>query len=269
MDYEVNTAKRNLSASLTIEMATPHVALVTIDRPESRNAINADVTEGMRQALHETENSSQIWAVVLTGRGNQAFCAGADLKQVAAGKIDSLYTLTGGFTAFVQAQRAKPWIAAVNGAAVAGGFEIALACDMIVASRDARFGLPEVQRGLLAAAGGVYRLIRTLPRQRALELIATGSMIDAEMLEAYGVINRLTQSGDAVNGAINLALQICNAAPLAVRESLRIARRAFDLSDAELAKLSLEAQDRLKTTDDFREGPMAFLEKRLPRWQGH
>jgi enoyl-CoA hydratase/carnithine racemase len=245
------------------------VALVTIDRAESRNAVNANVTEGLRRALCETENSPEIWTVILTGRGSQAFCAGADLREVVAGKIDALYTLTGGFAAFVEARRAKPWIAAVNGAAVAGSFEIALACNMIVASRGAKCGLPEVRRRLLAAAGGVYRLIRALPRQRALELIATGSMIDAEMLETYGVVNRLTESGGAVSDSIELALQICNAAPLAVRESLGIARQAFDLSDADLARLRLEAQDRLKTTEDFREGPLAFPEKRPAQWKAH
>jgi enoyl-CoA hydratase/carnithine racemase len=231
----VTIAKRNFTAYLTIEIAVPHVALVTIDRPDSRNAIDAEVTEGMRQALYETENSPQIWASVLTGSGNHAFCAGADLKEVAAGKIDALNTLTGGFAAFVHAQRSKPWSAAVNGAAV---------------------------------AGGAYRLIRTLPRQLALELIVTGATIDAAKLETYGVVNRLTERGEAVGEAINLAVQICNSAPLAVRESLAIAKRALDRSDAELSKLSLEAQDRLKMTEDFREGPLAFLEKRPARWKG-
>jgi enoyl-CoA hydratase/carnithine racemase len=262
-------AKRNLTGPLTIEMPVPHVALVTIDRPEARNSINAEVTEGLRLALCETEDSPEIWAVILTGSGTKAFCAGADLKEISAGKIDGLNTVSGGFAAFVHAQRTKPWIAAVNGPAVAGGFEIALACDMIVASKDVTFGLPEVRRGLLAAAGGVYRLVRMLPRQLAWELIATGSTIDAEKLATYGVINRLTPSGGAVGEAVKLALIVCENAPLAVRESLAIARRAFDLSDADLAKLSSEAQDRLKITEDFREGPIAFLEKRAPRWTGH
>jgi enoyl-CoA hydratase/carnithine racemase len=261
-------ANRNLSGPLTIEMLVPHVALVTISRPEARNAISAEVTERMSLALRETEASPTIWAVILTGTGTKAFCAGADLKEVSLGKINTLNTASGGFAAFVHAQRTKPWIAAVDGPAVAGGFEIALACDMIVASRDATFGLPEVRRGLLAAAGGVYRLVRMLPRQLALELIATGGTIDAERLATYGVVNRLSASGGAVNEALKLALSICENAPLAVRESLAIARRALDLSDADLAKLSLEAQGRLEMTEDFREGPMAFLEKRAPQWSG-
>jgi enoyl-CoA hydratase/carnithine racemase len=265
---EVMNVRRHLTGPLTIETLAPHIALVTIDRPDARNAVNAEVTEGMRLALSETEAAPSIWAVILTGSGTKAFCAGADLKEVSAGKINTLNTASGGFAAFVNAQRTKPWIAAIDGPAVAGGFEIALACDMIVASRDARFGLPEVRRGLLAAAGGVYRLVRMLPRQLALELIATGGTIDAESLEAHGVVNRLAPGGSAVSEALKLALSICENAPLAVRESLAIARRALDLSDADLARLSLEAQARLETTEDFREGPIAFLEKRAPRWSG-
>jgi enoyl-CoA hydratase/carnithine racemase len=264
-----DNCRRNLAGPLTIETLVPHVALVTIDRPQARNAINAEVTEGMRLALCETEASPAIWVVILTGSGTKAFCAGADLKEVSEGKINTLNTASGGFAAFVHAQRTKPWIAAVNGPAVAGGFEIALACDMIVASSDAKFGLPEVRRGLLAAAGGVYRLVRTLPRQLALELITCGSAIGADRLATYGVINRITPNGGAVSEALKLALLICENAPLAVRESVVIARRAFDLSDAELAKLSIEAQCRLEMTDDFREGPLAFLNKRAPQWTGH
>lgn len=258
----------HLSEAVVLEHVAPHLVLVTIDRAAARNAVNIAVTEGLTKAVLATESATDIWAVVLTGTGTQAFCAGADLKAVAAGGLDRLITAAGGFAGFVHAKRTKPWIAAVNGVAVAGGFEIAMACDMIVAAEDAGFGLPEVKRGLIAAAGGLYRLPRMLPKQLAIELIATGGMIPAARLFGLGLVNHLTASGRAVEAAVRLGAEICANAPLAVRESLAIARQALDCTDSELRVLSDEAQSRVMATDDFKEGPRAFIEKRPPSWSG-
>jgi enoyl-CoA hydratase len=244
------------------------VALVTIDRPEARNAIDARVAQGLEQAIATTEGDLEVWAVVLTGAGGKAFCAGADLKEVSRGNFRSLSTAAGGFAGFVQAKRSKPWIAAVEGVALAGGCEIALACDLIVASDDASFGLPEVTRGLIAAAGGVYRLPRAVPRVIAIEAIITGERLSAARALEWGLVNHVVAAGSVVERALALAGRICENAPLAVRESLAIAKRAADLDDAALQALSNEAQARLATTADFAEGPLAFIEKRAPRWQG-
>jgi enoyl-CoA hydratase len=253
---------------VTLEMPAPHVALVTLCRPESRNAVNAAVAVELENIVRSTEADPAVWAVVLTGAGGKAFSSGADLKEVAAGRLETLWTPDSGFAGFVRAVRAKPWIAAVNGLALAGGFEIALACDMIVASEDAAFGLPEVTRGMIAAAGGLYRLPRALPRAIALELIATGERLTAERAAALGLINRVVPKERTLPTALELAAAIARNAPLAVRESLMIARQAADLDDATLGRLSAEGQTRLMLSEDFREGPRAFVEKRPPRWVG-
>lgn len=250
------------------ERIAPHIELLTLNRPAARNAINARLTRQLATLVLETEADEEIWAVVLTGAGGTAFSAGADLKEVSQGGMTRLYTPEGGFAGFVTAPRTKPWIAAVDGFALAGGFEIALACDLCVASERSTFGLPEVSRGLMAAAGGVYRLARAVPRALALEWIATAATMDAKRARELGLVNRLTAPGEAVRVAIEVAQAICANAPLAVRESLIIARQALDQDDATLMRLSVEAQARLSTTADFAEGPRAFLERRKPRWAG-
>ena len=253
---------------VTIGRPQPYVALVTLNRPEVRNAVNRSVAVALDHIVEELERDTEVRCVILTGAGSQAFCAGADLKEIAGGRLHSLFSGRGGFAGFVMAPRTKPWIAAVNGFALAGGFEIALACDMIVAADDAVFGLPEVTRGLIASAGGVARLPRRLPRALALELIATGSRIDAHRAATFGLVNHVVPKSEVVAFAIGLATTIAGNAPLAVCESLRIARQANDLDDTALARLSAEGQDRVMQTEDFQEGPRAFLEKRAPRWVG-
>lgn len=252
--------------SVRLERPSTHVALVTINRPAARNAVNLEVCEGIAAALAETESDSDIWISVLTGAGDHAFCAGADLRQVADGGMSALVRSDNGFGGFVHAIRAKPWIAAVQGAAVAGGFEIALACDLIVASERATFGLPEVKRGIIAAAGGLYRLPRVIPRHIANELIVTGTAISARRAYDLGIVNRLAEAGSAIDAAIQLANEVCANAPLAVRESLAISRRCFDATDAQLRSASDQALDRIMDSDDYREGPLAFLERRPPHW---
>lgn len=254
--------------AVTLEKRADHTALVTINRPEARNAINGAVAQGLDAIVKQTERDADVWTVVLTGAGGKVFSAGADLKEVSKGNVTTLWTEAGGFGGFVHARRTKPWIAAVEGLAVAGGCELALACDLIVASAGGAFGLPEVMRGLAAAAGGLYRLPRALPKAVALDMILTGERLSTERAAEFGMVNRLVPAGQAVEKALELARTINQNAPLAVRESLAIARLAYDRQDAELRRLSDEAQARLQNTQDFYEGATAFVEKRPAVWKG-
>jgi len=260
MDDELNQVVR-------VEPLDEHVVLVTIDRPRARNAIDAAVTAALGQAVLDIEADENIWVAILTGAG-EGFCAGADLKAVARGDGPLLSTREGGFAGFTGGKRNKVWIAAVEGHALAGGFEIALACDFIVAGETATFGLPEARRGLLAAAGGAYRLPRRLPRAIAMEMIATGDMMSAQRAASFGLINHVAAAGGAVARARELAQAIAASAPLAVREGLALARETQDLTEDELARLSRQANKRIIASEDFQEGPRAFIEKRAPRWTG-
>lgn len=253
---------------LLFEKRDDHIGIVTLNRPEARNAVNGDVAEALENLVERTEADSDLRVLVLTGAGGKVFSAGADLKEVSAGNIHKLIRKDTGFAGFVHAKRSKPWIAAVEGLALAGGCELALACDMIVASEGGGFGLPEVTRGLAASAGGLYRLPRALPRAIAMELIATADRLSSERAAELGMVNRLAPPNQALEEAIAMAQKIAANAPLAVRESLIIARSAFDLDDEALRRLSEAAQARLSKTDDFREGPLAFIEKRAPVWKG-
>jgi enoyl-CoA hydratase len=250
------------------ERAGDHVVIVTINRPDARNAVNAAVANGIEDALKTTEANPDIWAVVLTGAGDKAFCAGADLKAISAGEGAALNTKDGGFGGLTQAKRKKLWIAAVNGAALAGGCELVLSCDLVVAEEHATFGLPEVKRGLVALAGGVFRLPRALPKAIAIEMIATGGAISAERAERFGLVNRITPAGGARAAAIAFAEEICANAPLCVQESLALARQGYDFDEDTLWRLSGEAGRRIFKSEDFKEGPRAFIEKRAPQWKG-
>lgn len=254
--------------AVLFETIAPHVALVTLNRPEARNAVNGDVAQGLDAAVARVEDDPDIWLAILTGAGPHAFCAGADLKEVAAGRGAALYTERGGFGGFVRAARTKPWIAAAQGHALAGGLELLLACDMAVAAEGATLGLPEVKRSLVAAAGGVFRLPRYLPRAVAFEMIATGEPIIATRAAALGLINAAVPADAVMVAALALAARITVNAPIAVRESLAIARRALELDDAALWELSGAASQGIRHTEDFQEGPRAFIEKRAPRWVG-
>ena len=251
-----------------VQRLADHIALVTLNRPQARNAVNGAVAQALQAAVDETEADPGVWVVVLTGAGPDVFCAGADLKEVSAGRSALLRTERSGFAGFVYGARSKPWIAAVNGKALAGGCEIALACDLIVASDHAAFGLPEVLRGLMAAAGGVFRLPRALPPKIAIELILTAGQIDAQRALAFGLVNAVVPRAQLISEAQALAQRICKNAPVAVRESLRIARRANDLTEQELRAMVDEAMPRLTASADYKEGPLAFIEKREPRWTG-
>ncbi len=244
-----------------------HVALLTINRPEARNAVNGDVAMGMEAAIDRLESDDEAWVGILTGAG-PVFSAGADLKAINSGQAASLTTDRGGFAGIVTRDRTKPIIAAVDGPALAGGTEIVLSCDLIVASTEARFGVPEVKRSLVAAAGGLFRLGQVLPRNVATELVITGDPISAERAHHFGMVNELCEPGTAVDSARALAARIAVNAPLAVRESLSVMKAAAGVDDMTGIRLSGEALMRLFSTDDFMEGPLAFIEKRDPVWKG-
>ena len=254
--------------AVLLERLPDHVMKVTINRPAARNAVNGEVAAGLQAAIDQTDADDDIWVVILTGAGSEAFCAGADLKALSEGRGSALGTERGGFAGFVHAPRSKPWIAAVNGPALAGGCEIVLACDLVVAVPGARFGLPEVKRGLVASAGGLYRLPRALPSAVAHEMILTGEPISAERAHQLGMVNGLAAPDQLMAQAQALAARITANAPVAVRASLGVARRAMDLTDAELRTLSAQAQAQVMASEDFKEGPRAFIEKRAPRWTG-
>ncbi len=244
-----------------------HVGVLTIRRPQARNAVNAEVATMMEAGLDRLESEPEAWAGIVTGEG-PVFCAGADLKELASGQWRGLMTERGGFAGLVRRQRTKPLIAAVDGPALAGGCEIVLACDMVVASRAASFGLSEVKRSLVAAGGGLFRLPRALPPAVAMELALTGDRLSAERAHSLGMINDLVEPGLALDAALELAERVCANAPLAVQESRSIVAASTADRDEELWRMTDEAMARIGRTEDFVEGPRAFIEKRPPVWKG-
>jgi enoyl-CoA hydratase len=243
------------------------VAVITLDRPEARNAVNGEVASGIEAALDRLEADDECWIGVVAGNG-PVFSAGADLRAVSAGKAASLSTERGGFAGIVLRERTKPLIAAVEGPALAGGFEIVLSCDLVVAATSASFGLPEVKRSLVAASGGLFRLPRAIPRTVAMELVLTGDPMDATRAAALGLVNELVEPGSALDAALALADRISANAPIAVRESRRALLEGVGADDEEAWRASRRAMATVMATEDFAEGPKAFVEKRPPRWQG-
>ena len=243
------------------------IGLIRINRPEARNAVNSAVASGMEAAIDKLESDPDTWVGVVTGEG-PVFSAGADLKAIAAGEGSSLSTPGGGFAGITRKARTKPLIAAVDGPALAGGCEIALSCDLIVASTAATFGLPEVKRSLVAAAGGLFRLPRALPPKIAMEIVLTGDPIPAERAYEFGLVNEVVEEGEALNAAMAMAERICANAPVAVRLSREIVLAADVADDDSLWKMSARAMRSVMETEDFNEGPRAFIEKRPPNWSG-
>jgi len=243
------------------------IAVLKINRPEKKNAVNGDVARGMEEAIDKLEADPEVWLAVLTGEGN-VFSAGADLKAINEGKAGDLQTERGGFAGIVSRKRTKPLIAAVDGPALAGGTEIVLSCDMVVASTAARFGIPAVKRSLVAGAGGLFRLPRLLPRNIALELGLTGDPISAERAYHFGLVNELCEPGQALDTALALAERVAANAPIAVRETLRLMLELPGVDDETAFRESGRAMMGLADTEDFWEGPKAFLEKRDPVWKG-
>jgi enoyl-CoA hydratase len=243
------------------------IAIITIDRPEAKNAVNAEVASAIEAAIDELEGDDELWVGIIASSGD-VFCAGADLKAISAGQAGGLQTERGGFAGFVRRERTKPVIAAVDGPALAGGCEIVLACDLVVASERSRFGVPEVKRSLVAAAGGLFRLPRAMPRNIAMEAVLTGDPIPADKAYQHGLVNELVPAGEALAAAVVLAERICANAPLAVRASREVVMQAYTATDDDLWRMSGAAMGKLVATEDFGEGPRAFIEKRAPVWKG-
>lgn len=243
------------------------LAILTLNRPEARNAVNGDVASGMEAALDDYEADDGLWAAILTANG-PAFCAGADLKEIASGNFHKLSTKKGGFAGLVQRERNKPLIAAITGSALAGGTEVALACDMIVCAEDTVFGLPEVKRSLVAAAGGLFRLPRAIGMAPALEVVMTGDPLPAQRAYQLGMVNQVVPADQVMDAARALADRVMANAPLAVQSSRRVAVRAFRDEDEDLWKASGSEFGKITETEDYLEGPKAFIEKRAPTWKG-
>jgi enoyl-CoA hydratase len=243
-----------------------HLALVTLNRPEARNAISPEVSQTMAGILDEIEADATLRAVVLTGKG-EVFSAGADLKVVASGRANDIASGKGGFAGIATRDFPKPIIAAVNGPALAGGFEIVLSCDLVVAADTARFGIPEAKRGLMAAAGGLIRLPKRVPLAIALELAMTGDPIDAERALQLGLVNRVVPAARVVDEAIALADRIGENSPIAVRNSRQLVKEAAELSEAEGWKRTIELMMPVFQSGDAVEGATAFAEKRAPVWK--
>jgi enoyl-CoA hydratase len=251
VDYEVNG----------------HYAVLTINRPEARNAVNGAVASGIEEGIDKLEADDDLWVGILTGVP-PVFCAGADLKEINSGNAAALQTKRGGFGGIAQRERTKPIIAAVDGPALAGGTEIVLSCDLVVASRSATFGIPEVKRSLVAAAGGLFRLPRKIPFNVAMECALTGDPISAERAYDFGLVNVLCDDGEALEKATELADRVCANAPVAVRATRKILLQATMADDSVGWRMSIEGMGEAMKSEDFSEGLTAFIEKRPPAWKG-
>ena len=248
------------------------VAIITLNRPEARNAVNGDVASGLEAAIDKLEADSNVWIGVLAantaGQERPVFCAGADLKAINSGQAAGLNTERGGFGGFVYRDRKKPVIAAVDGLATAGGCELVLACDMLVASTRSAFGLAEATRNLIAGAGWLFRLPRAIGRAAAMEAILTGEPFSAQRAYELGMVNKLVEPNASLDAAIDLALRVGKAAPLAVWASRKIVLASETESDQNLIDMTNKEFAAVLASEDTKEGLTAFIEKRPPNWQG-
>jgi enoyl-CoA hydratase len=242
-----------------------NVAVITIDRPKARNAVNGAVATGIAAAVDEFDARKDVSVLVLTGAGG-TFCAGMDLKGFLTG--DSPVAEGRGFGGITERPPAKPIIAAIEGYALAGGFELALSCDLIVASSEAKFGLPEVKRGLVAGAGGLLRLQHRIPYHAAMELALSGDHYPASRLAEFGLVNRVTEPGEALAGAKELAARIAENAPLALAATKRVIVESEDWDSTERFAKQGEIISPVFGSKDALEGAAAFAEKRRPEWSG-
>lgn len=249
---------------VTVEIARG-IAVITIDRPEARNAIDRETALAVESAVKRINVDADIRCAVITGAGGN-FCAGMDLKAFLRGEVVRLPDT--GFAGMTQGMLEKPFIAAVEGYALAGGFEIMLACDMVVASESAKFGLTEVKRGLVANAGGLVRLPRQMPIKLATEFVLTGEIYPAERLAAAGLVNRIVPEGEALSAALELAQTIAANGPMAVAVSRRVLSESLEWSENEMFERQFAITAPVFASDDAREGAAAFAEKRAPVWTG-
>jgi enoyl-CoA hydratase len=251
--------------------SSDRIAVITLDRPEARNAVDRAVALGLEAAVDRLEDDDDTWVGVLCAntadQERPVFCAGADLKVISeTGDADALDTARGGFAGFVYRERTKPIVVAVDGLATAGGLEIVLAADVVVATTRSAFGLAEVKRNLIAGAGGLFRLPRAIGRAQAMDSILTGEPIDAHRAFDLGLVSRLVEPGAAFDEALRLARQIVSAGPLAVRASRRVVLAAAHHDDEALKLLSKKLLDEVLASKDAKEGLVAFIEKRPPQW---
>ena len=244
------------------------VELLRLNRPAARNAIDGPTSIALGRALEELASDDDVWVVVLTGTGDKAFSAGMDLKAFVSGQAGDIMSAEHGFANIARRKFPKPIIAAVNGVALAGGCEIVLSCDLVVAAEHAAFGIPEVKRGLVAAGGGLLRLHRRIPYSIALELALTGDTISAQRAAELGFVNRVVPADQVVAEALALAEKICANAPLAVRTSKEIMQRSVGLSEDECWEMNTTLIGPVFTSADAMEGATAFAEKRPPVWKG-
>ncbi|AOD21143.1 crotonase/enoyl-CoA hydratase family protein [Rhodococcus pyridinivorans] len=241
------------------------VAVFTLNRPEAKNAVNLEVSEALAAAIDEFEARPDLTIGILTGAGG-TFCAGMDLKAFARGERPSIPGR--GFGGLTEAPPSKPLIAAVEGWALAGGCELALSADLIVASREAKFGIPEVKRGLAAAAGGLLRLPKILPYPLAMELAITGDPLTAEVAHQHGLVNRVTEPGEALTVAKELAARVAANGPLAVKATKQVVAMAANYTDPDAFVAQRKFIDPVFASADAKEGARAFAEKRAPVWKG-
>jgi enoyl-CoA hydratase len=259
-------------ADIVTYEARDRIALITLNRPEARNAVNGDVAAGLEAAVDAMEADDDIWVGILQanteGQERPVFCAGADLKAINDGTGGGMVTERGGFGGYAFRERNKPVVVAVDGLATAGGCEIVLASDLVVASTRSSFGLAEVKRNLIANAGGLFRLPRAIGQAAAMEMILTGEPIDARRAYELGLVSRLVEPGRSTEVAFELAEKITAAAPLAVQASRRVVLAAAYADDDTLRALSNEQFRSIAGSEDSKEGLVAFVEKRPPRWKG-
>lgn len=243
------------------------IAIVTLNRPDQRNAFDAAMCDQLRDTFDQIEADNSIFCSVITGNG-PSFCAGMDLKAFVAGDADKMLFGEHGFAGFVKRKRKKPVIAAVEGAALAGGFELTLACDMVVASESAIFGLPESKLGLVAAGGGAIRLGQRMPRVIANQMLLTGHVIGAQDALKWGLLNYVVRDGGALENATQLAQEIAQNAPLSIQASLALSHLAASQVEQHLWEANDQRMVEIGKTADAKEGPTAFIEKRKPIWRG-
>ena len=247
------------------------IGIITLNRPEARNAVNGDVASGVEAALDAIEADDDIWVGIVTantaGQEKPVFCAGADLKAINSGNAGGLNTKRGGFAGIAYRERRKPILVAVDGLATAGGCEIVLSCDLVVASNRSSFGLAEVKRNLIAGAGGLFRLPRAIGRSAALEIILTGEPLAAQRAYELGLVNHVVAPDQVMPKALEIAERICAAAPLAVWASRKVVLASAYEDDETLINMTNAEFGAIMASEDTKEGLNAFIEKRLPNWK--
>jgi enoyl-CoA hydratase len=264
--FESNDIRRKTTMNDDVLVAVSDgIMTITINRPKARNAVNKSVAEGIAAAIDELDSNDDIRVAILTGAGG-TFCSGMDLKAFVSGELPIVEGR--GFAGITEAPPKKPLIAAVEGFALAGGFELAITCDLVVAAEDSKFGIPEVKRGLVAAGGGLLRLPRQIPPRLAMELALTGDPIDSQRAADIGLINRIAPSGQVLEAARELAQTICANGPLAIAATKQIVVDSAEWSSTEMFKLQQDIAMPVFFSEDAQEGAIAFAEKRAPNWKG-